>query len=402
MPIWTPKRIGCESCHGPGSLHQRHHRAGKREAGKEDPTIVHPGRLDRSLQEAICAACHLSGAASVQVRGRRFADFRPGTPLGENRVHYRLTAESERMTVVGHVEQLRLSACYQKSNELTCVTCHPPHRREKPKDLMAFHRQKCLDCHATKPCGLDEARRLKKDPTDNCVACHMPRGDTEIPHIAFTHHRIGRHEARPAPSRGAGELVPIEDISHLAPVDGQRNLGLAYLYVAKNPLYSRYARPFLERGIGLLEGVRSAGLREGVTAHALAEAYWKIDPDRAAMYARMALDAKDTGAEGRATALLLLGDREKQLGDMGAAVGLLEKVVRVRRHAEDWRLLGVGYLETGRTKEALSALRHALAIRPSRPTTHLALEEAYRRRGDAARARDHGEKARWLLDHHRD
>ena len=189
---FTEKAIGCENCHGPGSLHQDFHRAKKLTDGEDDLTIVNPRKLSRQLQEDICAACHLTGVTPVLLRGRSVTDFRPGMPLSDYRIHYQPDDNNDQMTVVGHVEQLRLSACYQKS-EMTCLTCHDPHQRTTTKDPTAFYRKKCMTCHDRAPCKLDEAQRIKKDGTDNCTACHMPRGDTDIAHITFTHHRIGLH-----------------------------------------------------------------------------------------------------------------------------------------------------------------------------------------------------------------
>ena len=91
------------------------------------------------------------------------------------------------MTVVGHMEQLRLSACYQKSGEMTCLTCHHPHQKAAPKDSVAYYRQKCLSCHSERPCGLDQTMRLRKDPADNCASCHMPRARV-MANSVFTDH----------------------------------------------------------------------------------------------------------------------------------------------------------------------------------------------------------------------
>jgi len=191
------KAIGCESCHGPGSRHQEFHLARKLAPSEQDFTIVHLGKLSRPLLESVCAACHLSTPAVADVRGRRVASSRPGLPLSDFRVHYNFDRGRDQMTVVGHVEQLRQSKCYEKSPGLTCVSCHDPHTRSKPADPVAFYRQKCLDCHATKPCSLPPEPRLKQNPADNCAACHMPKGDTDISHVAFTHHRIGKHARHP-------------------------------------------------------------------------------------------------------------------------------------------------------------------------------------------------------------
>src|SRR5262249_27238143 len=145
---FTEKAIGCENCHGPGSLHRDVQVAKKAVAGEDDLTIVNPKKLTRSLQEDLCASCHLSGLAPILLRGRNWTDYRPGMPLSDYRVHYQLGSGNDLMSVVGHVEQMRQSVCYEKSN-MTCLTCHDLHRRTQPKDLTAHYRQKCLNCHAS-------------------------------------------------------------------------------------------------------------------------------------------------------------------------------------------------------------------------------------------------------------
>jgi tetratricopeptide (TPR) repeat protein len=287
---------------------------------------------------------------------------------------------------------------------MTCVTCHDPHRPEQPKGSVAFYRQKCLDCHAGHPCKVTEAERRKQQPADNCAACHMPRGDTDIPHIAFTHHRIGRHKAQPpVASDRVPDLVLTDDNPQLTSLERQRNLGLAYVEVYRNPVNAKYAQVFASRARELLEAAYSAGLREGETAAALADLYWKAgDYFRAAVYARQALDAPDTRPTPRATALLLLADCERRDHNFETAIGLLEESTRVRRSSDDWRLLGVSRLDLNDPRRALPALLRSLEIRPYRHTTHLGLAEAYRRLGDAGRERDHLDKATWLRDHRQD
>jgi hypothetical protein len=412
--VFHEQVIGCESCHGPGSRHEALRRDGDPVPGEEDLTIVNPGKLSRSRLEAVCGACHLNGPATVALRGRHPGDFRPGMPLTDYRVDYRFEGGDELMTVVGHMAQLRRSACYQKSEGLTCLTCHDLHAREKPKDPTAFYRQKCLSCHTVQACGLDQAQRLAKDTTDNCLACHMPRGDTEMPHIAFTNHRIVRRPTpRPAdlgPGRAllpadssarAPELVPGDDVPGLAPLEQRRNLGLAYFAVGRNPVYVRYgfAGTFRERARDLLEGVDGAGLHDPEAAAALAELYWEKDRDVASAYARQALQATDISAEARVSSLLILAGAEMKDRQFDSASRRLEEVVRLQRAASDWYFLGLCYLEQDQPSRALPALRQSLAIRPDRSAVHARLADAYRRLGDVQRSDEHRDKARWLFQH---
>jgi hypothetical protein len=409
--VFHEQAIGCENCHGPGAQHEALRRGRIAAPGEEDLTIVNPGKLSRPLLEAVCGACHLNGPATVALRGRRLTNFRPGRPLTDYRADYRFEGGDESMTVVGHVAQLRRSACYQKSETMSCLTCHDPHAPEKPGDQAAYYRQKCLSCHTAQACGLGQAQRLAKDTADNCLACHMPRGDTEIPHIAFTNHRIVRQAApRPtnlAPGRAllpadasgrAPELVPIDDSPLLSPLDRRRNLGLAYFAASLNAVHVRsgYASAFRQRARDLLLGVDAAELHDPEAAASLAQLFWDEDRDLAVAYARQALRAPDVSAEARVSSLLILAGAAMQDRQFDVAGRRLEEVVRLQRNAGDWYFLGLCYLEQGQPSRALPALRQSLAIRPDRSAVHARLAEAYSRMGDRPRASEHQEKSRWL------
>ena len=168
------------------------------------------------------------------------------------------------MNVVGHFEQLQQSKCYQKSRaSVTCITCHDPHRREQSEgQARVISGRYARVVTPSQPCKLDSMERIQKKGND-CTACHMPRGNTDIPHIAFTHHRIGLHGAKSAPVLGGKvpELMAIGDISHLSELDRQRNLGLAYAEVYRNPQYAQFVDIYRKKARENLESVYDAGLR---------------------------------------------------------------------------------------------------------------------------------------------
>jgi len=396
--IIREQAIGCESCHGPGSLHAEHHRTTKHPPGADDPTIVHPAKLPRALLESICAACHLQGVAHVDVRGRRIWEYRPGLPLSDYRIHYRYDSESEEMTVVGHLEQLRRSRCYQKSAGTSCLSCHDPHLDRKPD--VAFYRRKCLECHQSRPCSVDEATRRRKEPGDDCSACHMPRGKTEIPHVAFTHHRVGRHPMPVPPASGdVPDLVPIDDNPRLTATDRDRNLGLAYRLASSNASSRERAVAYHARARELLEGTYAAGLRDGPTLEALARTHRRDQNfPRARFFAQEALEAKDVPSEARSDLLLILAEGMMTDGQPDRAVALLLEATRIRPAADTWRVLGTVHLDTNRPEKAAAAFEKALTINPFDAKTHAGLAEAHRRLGDVRRAKEHAEKAEWLAE----
>src|SRR5262249_19101815 len=131
---------------------------------------------------------------------------------------------------------------------------------------------------------------------------------------------------------------------------------------------------------------------------ALAEVYWPRDLERVRQFTREALEAKNVPADVRALSLLLQADCRVKERNFQPAIVLLEELVRLRRYSEDWRLLGVCYLFENQPQKALQAFQQAAAIRPYRPDVHDGLAEVYDRLGDAARARDHRQKAEWLLN----
>ncbi len=396
---FAEKAIGCENCHGPGSLHQDFHRSKKTlAAGEDDLTIVNPRRLSRSLQEDICATCHLTGITPVLLRGRSVTDFRPGMPLSDYRIHYQPDDEHDQMTVVGHVEQMRMSACHKKS-EMTCLTCHDPHQRTTSKDSTAFYRKKCLTCHESGGCKLDPAERTRKDKTDNCIACHMPRGDTDIAHIAFTHHRIGLHsKQKPAERTRMPKLVPMESVGHLTDLDQRRSLGIAMMEASLSSSFPESIRSaFRENAKPLLDGVYAEGMRDAETLRLLTDLYTSTDRQRAGTFATQSLELKDSPLHTRVSALMWLSNRDMQDGEVHSAIARLQDVNRRTNSSAGWRFLAICHLQQNQPAKALAALEKALALKPYSAATQATLAETYRQLDRPDLAQEHRDKAQTLM-----
>lgn len=391
------QRIGCESCHGPGSLHRDWHKAKKPLDGPDDLTIVRPDKLPRALGEAICAQCHLRGDATIFLRGRQASDFRPGLPLSDFRIDYHWDVPPQTMKVVGHVEQMRQSKCYKESKTLTCLTCHDLHAKSKPKDAVANYKQTCLNCHTTESCGVELKERLKESAQDNCLACHMSSGKTDIPHIAFTHHKIGIHKSQAeTPQNFFPELVPFEANAQLSALDLKRNLGLAYVeasYKQRNPTamlnYQRW-------GLDRLLSVHKQGLEDGETEEALARLYFDQEPAQAAKFAKLALTRKNLPSNFRVNAMYIAAHFEYQSGRPDAALAILNDLTKLRRHSEDWLLLGLCHRKQNQLPLAAKALQTSLSINPFRPDVHDTLALVYNQMGESKKAREHEAAAKML------
>ena len=165
--------VTCVRCHGPAREHVQFHKLQPDEF--EAHFIVNPSELGRDRLQEVCAQCHSGGG---ELRRPAFS-YVPGEPLADY-LDIDLAAENERNDdphSANQLGRLRRSACYQGSNELSCVTCHDPHRHERGNT--ALFSSRCLQCHQTDDCG---ARSRFGSAIDRrCIECHMPsRRDAEV------------------------------------------------------------------------------------------------------------------------------------------------------------------------------------------------------------------------------
>lgn len=192
-----PDGIDCERCHGPGRLHVARWARGETPTGKGDPAIVNPKRLTAPLRMQICFQCHLGDSKSTERVARVDAtleDWRPGQPIAAAMVPFRFSETTlHDFGLSAQVDRLLLSRCFLESQgKLECVTCHDPHvtvyRKDRPAD---FFTSKCIGCHARESCTAPALSRNSTSPPDDCVACHMRKGEpSDHRHTAFTDHWI--------------------------------------------------------------------------------------------------------------------------------------------------------------------------------------------------------------------
>ncbi|OYW13139.1 MAG: hypothetical protein B7Z55_17345 [Planctomycetales bacterium 12-60-4] len=224
----------------------------------------------------------------------------------------------------------------------------------------------------------------------------MPKSDTEIPHLAFTHHRIGIHkDSDRSPTdttaipRRLAELQPVHDLSRLPPQERQASLGLACLEVANRQPDGELAQVYRERALQLLQTVRGHGnpAQETVINAALTRLMFDLEHEPIEPIALAAYRSPMLHGRERCDVLFVLADGHVGQGDPAGAVAFARELVTLRRRSIDWLLLADCERVTG--GDNIRCLKMSVRINPHQPKVHRFLADYYRRSGDSDRASFH-------------
>jgi hypothetical protein len=233
--------IGCEACHGPGTIHNREakQRRMRLSRGAIDTSIVNPEKLPARLSDDVCMNCHQGGETRILQPGKDYLDFRPGNPLDEVSAIFKTPLKEEQREeadkaqilppVRGSLEMpswwknssMEMSLCYRASGgKLRCGTCHKIHSPPAETKKAAFYRNKCRTCHTKNSCRIPLAQRLTQKPPNDCGGCHMPKRPVGgIAHSELTNHRIMRRPGQPLPEVAFNEPTDIPGLVCLNRVD---------------------------------------------------------------------------------------------------------------------------------------------------------------------------------------
>lgn len=428
-PEDLPEGIGCQRCHGPGAEHVRRALAAPQGGEAVRAAIVDPAALPKARMEDVCFGCHLQPSVALQGLRRYGAgdwSFRPGQDLADYQVAVDVDEEGvaagERFEINHHAYRLRQSRCYRKSGDLSCLTCHDPHRKVPAAERAAHYASACLGCHeehSPEACGIEEGAEAKVEPQD-CVACHMPqRRPSDVVHTVMTDHKIG------IPKPDADRLAPLAEADPV--IVGLRLLepervpaAYAETYRVATAVRAVRSATALDRLEGLLAATKVPEIEpylQLAEGQLVARRFAAAEKTLRAVLARfpgrplalewlgIALSGQGKNEEAIATLRAVLAAAEKNgaplrpeslfnLGllrvdrDPARALADLDRALALRpNQVAAWFYRGVALGRLDRKIEAEASYGRALEIDPRYTRGYLALAESLLARGEKAEAR---------------
>jgi predicted CXXCH cytochrome family protein len=301
--------ITCEACHGDAQGHVS--------SGGKAP-IVNPAHLDPDRRDSVCISCHLEGDVSVARAGRSALDYRPGDSISDYLAFYVYSGNSLTARGVSEVEQLAESTCKRMSgNKMSCTSCHDPHFTPAPEQRASFFRAKCLTCHSQ-----PQFARSHHPENPDCTSCHMRHtGAENIPHVAWTDHRILRLPAPPDTAIEHPQSATLAPV--LSPGATTRDLAMAYYQalLEGNPSVEPKAWKLLEEQRNAIGNDAAALDAFGILSAGHGDAHDAEEAFRQALK----LDPHDL------TALSNLGTLEAKQGRLKSSVAMLQSAFEANK-----------------------------------------------------------------------
>jgi doubled CXXCH motif protein len=180
--------VGCEVCHGPGSVH-----ASSRGA-KKAATIVHPGKLASERATVVCNQCHSRPQGYLkndQPVSRDNRMLTPGTSRNDYLVNYTTREDAAQADFwadgvhsKGHHQQgtdfVRSKHYLNGTRILSCYNCHEVHGKTEVRHQLKLEARDannslCASCHKDVKIAAHTQQKVGAEHGGEirCVNCHM-------------------------------------------------------------------------------------------------------------------------------------------------------------------------------------------------------------------------------------
>lgn len=193
----TEWNVGCEKCHGPGSLHA---------GAPSKANIVNPARIGHVAATDVCMQCHSEGQpVQRQVNGKYWA-WPVGFDVGKNLADYWKLEEPKPGANTfthwadgsAHKNRMQGNDFVQSTmytHGVACHNCHDAHGSPYNADLIRPANSVCLNCHGpNSPNGPRGAtieahtHHASTSAGNECAGCHMPKIAQQIANINVRSH----------------------------------------------------------------------------------------------------------------------------------------------------------------------------------------------------------------------
>ncbi|MEQ1573235.1 MAG: cytochrome c3 family protein [Vicinamibacterales bacterium] len=178
----TEWNVGCEKCHGAGSLHVEYPVAS---------TIVNPAKLDGERADDVCIQCHSQGQPRRKPIDGVYYDwpvgYQPGDRLSDvwTLEEHELGKDTFTHWPDGSAHKNRMQGNDYVQSQMSvkgvrCFACHDVHGTPYEADLREPGNAICLQCHGPQlqpgPRGTIEhhTQHAATSEGSRCAACHMP------------------------------------------------------------------------------------------------------------------------------------------------------------------------------------------------------------------------------------
>lgn len=367
FPGRLPQGIDCQRCHGPALAHVEKAGAG---APEEEirAAVLNPAALSRDRQLEVCMQCHLETTSrklpfSIVKFDRGQMSYRPTEELSDFILHFDHPegVREDKFEIAHAAYRLRKSACFQAS-EMTCTTCHDPHRAPRGAEAMETYSAQCRDCHPD-----EQARHVaagRAQAATDCISCHMPQRRTDdVVRVVMTDHRIASDHPSGDLTAPIAEHEEDESEMYRGPVAPYYPSAPSALYEATAQVYEQVN---LEAGLPRLQKILESEQPEEADFYFhLAEGYWHEGRVEASLpwYAE-AIERNPRHLIARRNYAVALN----RAGRPNEAKELLrETLVAFPDDLETRVNLGDTLLGLGNPQEAAAVLKRALEIDPDSP-----------------------------------